>query len=120
MVAGLSNVRNTAIETEFGVSNWLVAPHGKDASGPAFGGFAGYNSQFENVVLGVEADYTNVHLKGARTDSISRFVIRFPGDHFGWVGLGHQWKLVPVRRSRLSSSVQRRVIVSSRSASVAK
>ena len=55
-------------------SSWLVALHGKDASGPAFGGFAGYNSQFENVVLGVEADYTNVHLKGARTDSIGRFV----------------------------------------------
>ena len=55
MITILSNVRNTAIETEFGLSSWLVAPHGKDASGPAFGGFAGYNSQFENVVLGVGA-----------------------------------------------------------------
>src|SRR3954471_1599100 len=27
---------------------------------------------------------------GARRD-----VIWFPGDHFGWVGFGHQWKLVP-------------------------
>src|SRR5436190_15169709 len=47
-------------------------------------------------------------------------VIRFPNYHFGWVGLGHQWKLVPVRKFWLSSSAQRRVIVSSRSASVAK
>src|SRR5436305_13344212 len=30
-------------------------------------------------------------------------VIRFPADYFGWTGLGHQWKFVPVRRSWLSS-----------------
>src|SRR3954471_17535929 len=47
-------------------------------------------------------------------------VIRFPADHFGWTGLGHQWKFVPVRRSWLSSSMQRWAMTASRSASVAK
>ena len=47
-------------------------------------------------------------------------LIRFPADHFGWTGLGHQWKFVPVRRSWLSSSMQRWAMTASRSASVAK
>ena len=47
-------------------------------------------------------------------------VIRFPADYFGWTGLGHQWKFVPVRRSWLSSSMQRWAMTASRSASVAK
>jgi hypothetical protein len=50
----------------------------------------------------------------------SKRIIRFPADHFGWTGLGHQWKFVPVRRSWLSSSMQRWAMTASRSASVAK
>lgn len=74
VAAGLSNVRDTLIETEYGVSKWLVAPRGKDAHAATFGGFAGVNAQYEDVVFGFEADYTHTGLKGTRTDSISRFV----------------------------------------------
>src|SRR3954451_1140592 len=72
------------------------------------------------------AGLRHVHLvadPGGRTllgDMHVGVIIRFPADYFGWTGLGHQWKFVPVRRSWLSSSMQRWAMTASRSASVAK
>ena len=54
-------LRNTTLEEEVMPSNWQVlgqANHG--ATG--FGGFAGYNTQFERLVLGVEANYDQANL----------------------------------------------------------
>ena len=36
----------------------------KDAHDTAYGGFVGYNTQFEEIVLGVEADYTHARTRG--------------------------------------------------------
>ena len=55
------SLRETTLEAEVGPSNWPVlgqANHG--ATG--FGGFAGYNTQFERLVLGVEANYDQANL----------------------------------------------------------
>jgi len=54
-------LRETTLESEFAPSNWPVlgsANHG--AAG--FGGFVGYNTQFEKLVLGVEANYDQAAL----------------------------------------------------------
>jgi opacity protein-like surface antigen len=57
---------NTNIENEFQVSTWPQL--GKaSARNSAFGGFAGYNSQWEDVVIGVELNY--MHGKGGGSDS---------------------------------------------------
>ncbi len=66
-------VYNTTLETEHGVSSWL-APLTKKAHGENFGAFAGYNSQFEEVVLGFELDYTHTGIKNSGFDQVDRIV----------------------------------------------
>ncbi|MFC0241896.1 outer membrane protein [Rhodopseudomonas telluris] len=63
---------NTSIENEGGVSSWPVL--GKTSShGQGWGGFAGYNAQWDDVVLGIEANYLHGNFGGAQTGSMSRF-----------------------------------------------
>jgi len=63
---------NTAIENSGGVSSWPVG--GKvSVRGSGWGGFAGYNSQWDDVVLGVELSYMHGNFGGSQTDSMSRF-----------------------------------------------
>src|SRR5438552_15824645 len=51
------SLRELALETVDHVSQWEVL--GKPSvSGTGFGGFAGYNSQWDEVVLGVELNYS--------------------------------------------------------------
>jgi outer membrane immunogenic protein len=65
-------LRNTFIEDNFGVSNWTTL--GKvDANSAGFGGFIGYNAQWDDVVLGLELNYTKTNWQGSSSDSISRF-----------------------------------------------
>jgi opacity protein-like surface antigen len=66
-------LRNTFIEDNFGVSNWTVL--GKsNSSGTGFGAFLGYNTQWNQAVLGLEANYTKVNWTASSSDSISRFM----------------------------------------------
>ncbi len=54
-------LRNSALEDQFAPSNWQVlgsASHGA----PGFEAFAGYNFQFEKLVLGVEGTYDQASL----------------------------------------------------------
>lgn len=62
---------NTAIENAAGVSSW---PVGSKASsrGDGFGGFIGYNSQWEDVVLGVEVNYLHGKFGGSQTEEMGR------------------------------------------------
>jgi len=50
-------LRNTVLENEARVSNWTTLPQGS-GNGRTWGGFAGYNYQFDKLVLGAEATYT--------------------------------------------------------------
>ncbi len=62
----------TAIEAGGGVSSWPVG--GKTAvHGNGWGGFVGYNSQWTDVVVGVELNYMHGKFGGSQTDSLSRF-----------------------------------------------
>ena len=54
-------LRNTALESVVAPSNWQVLGQAAH-SGIGFGGFAGYNTQFERLILGVEANYDQANL----------------------------------------------------------
>lgn len=63
---------NTAIESAYGVSRWPL-PFGKTTGQTsAYGAFAGYNSQWDDVVLGVEMSYMHGSFGGTATASMSR------------------------------------------------
>lgn len=51
------SLRELALENEVHVSNWEVLGR-HDTGGTGYGGFVGYNWQFEDVVLGLEVNYS--------------------------------------------------------------
>ena len=55
MIAAL--LANTTIESEMGVSRWNLGLGKQSARTSAFGGFAGHNWQWEDVVIGLEGSY---------------------------------------------------------------
>lgn len=63
---------HTIDEAEFALSSWL-APADVRAQTGSYGAIAGYNMQFDDFVLGVEADYTHSVLRGGSADHISRY-----------------------------------------------
>lgn len=68
------SLRELALESDDAVSGWPVL--GKaSTSVPAFGGFVGYNTQWQDLVLGIEGNYTHSPLTALATDSpLSRVV----------------------------------------------
>jgi outer membrane immunogenic protein len=67
MIAAL--LANNIIESEMGVSQWNLGLGKQSARSSAFGGFAGYNSQWDDVVLGLEASYLHGTFGGMTTAS---------------------------------------------------
>jgi opacity protein-like surface antigen len=63
---------NTAIESGMGVSQWPLALGKTSQRNSAFGAFAGYNAQWEDVVLGVEASYMHGSFAGSSSATMSR------------------------------------------------
>jgi outer membrane immunogenic protein len=62
---------DTAIENAGGVAEWPVG--GKvSVHGNGIGGFIGYNSQWDDVVLSVELSYLHGKFGGSQTDSMTR------------------------------------------------
>ena len=64
-------LRNTTIENENHVSGWTTLSKG-DTTGISYGGFAGYNMQWDQAVLGVEANYNRTSLTMSANDSMAR------------------------------------------------
>jgi opacity protein-like surface antigen len=66
-------VANTIIEQEMGVSGWSRANFGKLSRRSSGGGaFAGYNSQWDDVVIGVEVSYLHGGFGGSVTQTNNR------------------------------------------------
>lgn len=58
-------------ETDLNASS-LITPGSKRVGDRGFGAYAGYNVQFDEVVIGIEADYTSFGRDGTTSDSIAR------------------------------------------------
>jgi opacity protein-like surface antigen len=64
-------LRNTTIENEDQVSNWTTL--GKyNTSAMSYGGFVGWQKQFDNVVVGIEGNYNRTDIKAGAGDSMRR------------------------------------------------
>jgi outer membrane immunogenic protein len=68
------SLRQLTLESENTPSQWQVLGNGNN-SAFGFGGFLGYNTQWQDLVLGIEADYTHTSLSAtASSSSIGRVV----------------------------------------------
>jgi opacity protein-like surface antigen len=73
-------LNNVDIEQQFNISSWpLQSKTSTQNSG--FGGFAGYNAQWTDVVVGVELNYIHGKFFGNNTGSQTRSFF-FPDDYF--------------------------------------
>jgi outer membrane immunogenic protein len=68
----------TAIEKDGQVSTWPVLSK-QTVHGSGFGGFVGYNAQWEDAVIGIEANYLHGALGGTGSGTMSRFFIDSTG-----------------------------------------
>ncbi|GBU19913.1 MULTISPECIES: outer membrane beta-barrel protein [Methylobacterium] len=64
-------LHDTSTETNLGASTLLRAQSVR-VDHSSFGGFAGYNFQFDDIVLGIEADYTRFGKTGTSFDTTGR------------------------------------------------
>lgn len=62
----------TEMEQQQNISSWPVLGKGS-SRGDGWGGFVGYNSQWDDVVIGVEANYMHGSFGGSQTGSMTRF-----------------------------------------------
>jgi outer membrane immunogenic protein len=68
------SLRNTQVQQQSTPSQWQVLSRAAD-NAFGFGGFLGYNTQWQDLILGVEANYTHTSLSATATSSpISRLV----------------------------------------------
>lgn len=67
-------LRVTAIEQDFQVSNWPNLPK-KNPIGASYGAFLGYNCQWDEIVVGWELNYNRTSLSASSDDSISRSLV---------------------------------------------
>ncbi len=59
---GLAYVlRQTTLENEFGVSQWQVLGTANNST-ISYGGFAGYNTQWQDLIIGIEANFAHAGL----------------------------------------------------------
>jgi opacity protein-like surface antigen len=65
-------LRYSNAESSFNAST-MLASRGGDTEGASYGAFAGFNYQFDDTVIGIEADYTRFDRTAATQDYISRF-----------------------------------------------
>ena len=83
-----NDLRYSLAESDLHASQ-LLAARGINVTGSSYGVFAGINYQFDEVVVGLEADYTFFSKNGITSDQISRFTTLSNG-YYGAVGLTGQ------------------------------
>lgn len=89
-----SYMRQTVFEAEASVSTWLSTPLNKRVNGTSFGAYAGYNAQFDDIVLGIEVDYTHFGIGGGVYDDISRSKVTSDGYYnVGYLSTSSQTKI---------------------------
>jgi opacity protein-like surface antigen len=64
-------LRQSTLEAERKVSEWPVLG-GEHTRSASFGGFIGYNAQFEDVVVGIEGNYNHTAFSTSQADSLTR------------------------------------------------
>jgi outer membrane immunogenic protein len=64
-------LRNTRVNQDIQVSQLTVLPK-VDTNGNGFGGFLGYNWQFDEAVVGLEVNYNRMNVEATASDSIER------------------------------------------------
>jgi len=64
-------LRDTAIEQDQNISSWPVLTNQHPASA-SYGGFIGYNVQFQDLILGSEFNYNRVSLTALASDVVTR------------------------------------------------
>ena len=72
MMAAL--LANTLVESEMGVSRWNLGLGKESARSSSYGAFAGYNWQWEDVVVGLEASYLHGTFGGSASATQARFM----------------------------------------------
>ena len=73
---------NTVIEREMRISDWPLA--GKESSrGNGYGAFVGYNTQWDDVVIGVELSYLHGNFGGESKGSMGRSFTATDGYTYG-------------------------------------
>ena len=70
ITAGL--LANTLVQSEMGVSQWPLGFSKQSQHGNGFGGFAGYNSQWDDVVIGLEMSYLHGKFGGSNSGDMAR------------------------------------------------
>ncbi len=78
---------NTMEEAEMQVSSWNAGLGKQSSRSSGFGGFAGYNSQWDDVVLGVEGSYMHGKFGGASTATRPPLVMKLSDGLYHAVGL---------------------------------
>lgn len=63
---------NTVIENDMQVSTWPLAIGRQTTHQTVYGAFAGYNSQWDDVVIGVEANYMHGHFNSRSSATMAR------------------------------------------------
>lgn len=77
-------LRNTAIEADEDISGWSVINGRNTASGQGYGGFVGYNVEWEDVIVGLEVNYNRVSLTSSASDGLTRSFVdsnALPANH---------------------------------------
>ena len=72
MMAAL--LANTLVESEMGVSRWNLGLGKESARSSSYGAFAGYNWQWDDVVVGLEASYLHGTFGGSTSATQARFM----------------------------------------------
>lgn len=76
----------TTIESEARVSSWTTLPR-TGLSSAGWGGFVGYNAQWDDAVLGIELNYTRLNMYNSASDAVGRS-FQTSDDYFYSIGVG--------------------------------